>query len=115
MKPLHIRIVEDLKTGNEITTKLINEVYASTSNHSSNTINFLYRCGAVRKSGKKDGKYIIYVINPDAYEKTTKKELEVGKFRKKKNKYSKCDVKELMKTHDPLILKFNALLAEVRV
>ncbi len=115
MKPLHIRIVEDFKVGHEITTKLIKNMYASTDNHASNTINFLYRCGAVRKSGKKDGKHIVYIIARDGYEKTIQKDKEISKFRKKTNKYLRCDVKELTKTHNPLMLKFDALLAEVRL
>ncbi|MCG5371071.1 hypothetical protein ACLFLC_11040 [Providencia rettgeri] len=114
MKPLHIRIVEDFKVGHEITTKTIKDVYASTDNHSSNTIKFLYRCGAVKKSGRKDGKYIIYIIAHNSYEKTIKKDIEASKFRKRTYHYTKCDVSELAKTHNPLVLKFNALLAGVR-
>ena len=114
MKTLPVRIVEDFKAGHELSTKLIKDFYASSDNHASSTIKFLFQCCAIKNSGRKDGKATIYIIQRDAYERVTKKDKAVSKFRKKTNKYLRCDVKELTKTHNPLVLKFDALLAGVR-
>nr|WP_282554676.1 hypothetical protein [Providencia rettgeri] len=114
MTPLYLRIASEFKVGNEITTKKIRSIYASSNSHTKITIDFLLRAKAIKKTGRKEGAFSIYVIQQDAYEKTVELDNKSKRYRAKTNRHVKCDVKELMKTHNPLILKFNTLLAEVR-
>ena len=114
VKPLHMRIVEDFKVGHEFTTGTIKNIYAASDNYAQRAIDFLRRSYAVKNTGKKDGYFSIYVIEKDAYEKVMKKEQDSKRYRSKTNRFIRCDVKELSKTHNPLVLKFDALLAGVR-
>ncbi|EMX6283518.1 hypothetical protein ACUBYX_001857 [Providencia rettgeri] len=110
MTPLYLRIASEFKAGNEITTKKIRSIYASSNSHTKITIDFLLRAKAIKKTERKEGAFSIYVIQQDAYEKTVELDNKSKRYRAKTNRHVKCDVKELMKTHNPLILKFNALL-----
>ncbi|EKT55485.1 hypothetical protein [Providencia sneebia] len=114
MNPLYLRIVSDFKAGNEITTKNIKSIYASSDSHTKHTLAFLLKVGAVVKTDRKIGTLIVYVLQQNAYEKVPNKYKEIKKHEVKTKSYIKCDIKELMTTHNPLILKFDALLAEVR-
>ncbi|EMT6385351.1 hypothetical protein WMR60_003949 [Providencia rettgeri] len=114
MTPLYLRIASEFKAGNEITTKKIRSIYASSNSHTKITVDFLLRAKAIKKTGRKEGAFSIYVLQQDAYGKTVELDNKSKRYRAKTNRHVKCDVKELMKTHNPLILKFNALLAEVR-
>ncbi|AXH61159.1 MULTISPECIES: hypothetical protein [Providencia] len=114
MTPLYLRIAGEFKAGNEITTKKIRSIYASSDNHTKHTIAFLLRAGAVVKTDRKEGTFIVYVLQQNAYEKVVVQDNKSKKYRVKTKPYVKCDVKELMKTHNPLILQFNKLLSEVR-
>ncbi|MBS0859693.1 hypothetical protein ABN072_06300 [Providencia rettgeri] len=114
MTPLYLRIASEFKAGNEITTKKIRSIYASSNSHTKITVDFLLRAKAIKKTGRKEGAFSIYVLQQDAYEKTVELDNKSKRYRAKTNRHVKCDVKELMKTHNPLILKFNALLAGVR-
>ncbi|MEX5875727.1 hypothetical protein AB6H26_11060 [Providencia hangzhouensis] len=114
MTPLYLRIASEFKAGNEITTKKIKGIYASSNSHTKITIDFLLRAKAIKKTERKEGAFSIYVLQQDAYEKTVELDNKSKRYRAKTNRHVKCDVKELMKTHNPLILKFNALLAGVR-
>lgn len=114
MKALPVRIAEDFKAGHEFTTGTIKNIYAASDNYAQRAIDFLRRSCAVKNTGRKDGYFSIYVIEKDAYEKVMKKEQDSKRYRSKTNRYIRCDVKELTKTHNPLMLKFDALLAGVR-
>lgn len=114
MTPLYLRIASEFKAGNEIITKKIRSIYASSDNHTKHTIAFLLRADAIVKTDRKEGAFIVYVLQQNAYEKAVVQDNKSKKYRVKTKSYVKCDVKELMKTHNPLILKFNALLAGVR-
>ncbi|MCW2255119.1 hypothetical protein M2263_001210 [Providencia alcalifaciens] len=115
MKPLHIRIVEDFKPGKELTTKNIREIYAASLDQAKTAIDFLKRIDAIRATGRKDAHFIIYAVQKNAYEKTVKEEKRCEEFRHGKNKRGQYGVKELAKTHNPLILKFDELLAGARL
>lgn len=115
MKPLHIRIVEDFKPGEEITTKNIRDTYAASLDQAKTVIDFLKRIDAIRTTGRKDAHFIIYAVQKNAYEKTLQEEKRCEQFRHGKNKRRQCDVKEMVKTHNPLVLKFDALLAGARL
>ncbi|EMF4353505.1 DNA cytosine methyltransferase [Providencia rettgeri] len=83
-------------------------------NHTKHTIAFLLRAGAVVKTDRKEGTFIVYVLQQNAYEKVVAQDNKSKKYRVKTKPYVNCDIKELMKSHNPLILQFNKLLSEVR-
>ncbi|OBY35690.1 hypothetical protein PR729_19800 [Providencia rettgeri] len=55
MTPLYLRIANEFKAGNEITTKKIRSIYASSNSHTKITIDFLLRAKAIKKTERKEG------------------------------------------------------------
>nr|WP_294351394.1 hypothetical protein [Providencia sp.] len=115
MKTVQVMIAESFSAGDVITTKIIREKYKASSSYAQHIMSILTRVNAVNKMNIKDGSFSQYVIKSDAYKKVMAFEQRAKAFRPKTNRNTKWSREEAVKGHDPLILMFDKLLAEVRL
>lgn len=114
MKTLQMRIAEDFAAGSEITSNLVKNKYSATQDESLVALKYLRRVYAVSNSGKKDHHCTIYIVQNNAVELVAKEEERCKKFWSKAKRNGKLSGKDMMATHNPLIVMFDKLLAEVR-
>ncbi|HGV9229873.1 TPA: hypothetical protein ACNOH1_000044 [Providencia rettgeri] len=114
MKTVQILIAENLKPGDVISTKTIQDDYCVTSTKVKSVINILVLVGAVKKMDEKAGKCVQYVIAEDALEKVMVYEERAKPHRRVTPEQPAWSLKNITKEHNPLILRFDALLAGVR-